>query len=787
MQAPGELSPREEDMTMIDADLEVNSRTEWKAGGVKEARQEAAEELSARAEDADLSCNVEEDFEDGLVATEGLRPQVPSTGCSPVREAFLAEETSMNVPIMSAAMQSGSESGEVEVETADVPDEGVRAFRSGLAPHSAQFQGIIYRGLAMEIFGQTTVARTRECFERLHVRADGLVTEGGMYMHVRELLEQRGGAKLHVELCELLSEVVRRTFAEAHLGYQAGRIGSDEWVHYILMRGTAPSYVALECLKNRMLRTLRKDPPMLSRMLQAFDECDSTRDGRIRPSYWDQTFRAAKVPTPDTIDLDGDGFLDYYEFVAHAVGATKCKVELVLYDLSNGVVKWMPSKLLVGHHFEGIWHTGVRVYDREYWYGGSIFECESHQVPFDTPTKLIELGYTLRTRQELVDFIQKDLALTFSVTGYDILSNNCNNFSNEVVQFLLDGQQQIPEYILLQPQWASNATITHVVRPALNKWLGGFGSSSSSVSHSRIDDVTQEWRNRLAEGDIVLYRRRFIDRARVVRILSLCRPVGQEAYANLITVKATGARAEVGEEALAQLGQPWCWVTSRIDKVRTRHLYPCSKEAHVGAYLLNVGMALDSPDSMVLMRTLPFTPSPCCVRGHPLERDGHHPTAWISHRRPTCHVCSAGIHHGDMVCQRCPGDFYMCNSCIEGGLGLAGGTVFSDLLSVDLAKGLLANSHLLKYKAECYYLKADCDSSNSIDRTEWHALLQRLHAELGLAPATSVQAVDCLEHAKDLDAFTSFFRSTLLTATRIRGLVAFHRPAKQLMETTVRL
>jgi len=721
---------------------------------------------------------------EALVATEGIRPEVPSTGCSPVRESFLAEETSTNVPPTSIASQSGSDNGEIEVEVADVPDEGARAFSSGVAPHSAQFQGIICRGLAMETFGQTTVVRTREVFERLHIYSDGMATEGGMYMHVRELLEQRAGARLHVELCELLSEVVRRLFAEAQLGCQVGRIGSDEWVHYMLMRGTAPSYVSMECLKSRMLFALRRDPALLSRMLKAYDECDSTHDGRIRPSYWDQAFETAKVLKPDTIDMDCDGFLDYYEFAAHAVGATQSKVELALYDLSNGVVKWIPSKLLVGHHFEGIWHTGVRVHNKEYWYGGSIFECESHQVPFDTPTKLIELGYTLRTREELVDFIQKDLAGTFNVTGYDILSNNCNNFSDEVVQFLLDGKQ-IPEYILLQPQWASNATITHVVRPALNKWLGGFGSSSSSVSHSRIDDVTQEWRNRLTEGDIVLYRRRAIDRARVARILSLSRQAGQEAYANLITVKATGARAEMGDDALSELGQPWCWVTSRIDKVRTRYLYPCCKEAHTGASLLNVGMALDSTDSLVLMRTLPFTPLPCCVKGHLLDRDGHHPTAWISHRRPTCDVCSAGIHHGDMVCRRC--DYHMCQSCVEAGLALPGGTLFSDLLSIDLARGLLGNSNLLMYKAQSYFLKADCDGSNSIDRTEWHALLQRLHAELGLAPATSLQANDCIEHAQDLAAFAPFFRATLLTATKLKGLVPFHRPAKHLVETTVRL
>lgn len=44
-------------------------------------------------------------------------------------------------------------------------------------------------------------------------------------------------------------------------------------------------------------------------------------------------------------------------------------VSLYIYDLTNGMASVM-SQMLFGRHIEGIWHTAVVIYGREYFYGG---------------------------------------------------------------------------------------------------------------------------------------------------------------------------------------------------------------------------------------------------------------------------------------------------------------------------------------------------------------------------------------------------------------------------------
>lgn len=45
-------------------------------------------------------------------------------------------------------------------------------------------------------------------------------------------------------------------------------------------------------------------------------------------------------------------------------------VQLYVYDMTNGVAAVM-SQMILGQQIEGIWHTSVVVYGREFFYGGS--------------------------------------------------------------------------------------------------------------------------------------------------------------------------------------------------------------------------------------------------------------------------------------------------------------------------------------------------------------------------------------------------------------------------------
>lgn len=50
------------------------------------------------------------------------------------------------------------------------------------------------------------------------------------------------------------------------------------------------------------------------------------------------------------------------------------KVELYIYDLTQGMAAMM-SGMLLGQHFDGIWHTAVVIHGREYFYGSQGIQC----------------------------------------------------------------------------------------------------------------------------------------------------------------------------------------------------------------------------------------------------------------------------------------------------------------------------------------------------------------------------------------------------------------------------
>merc|ERR1719353_322692 len=68
------------------------------------------------------------------------------------------------------------------------------------------------------------------------------------------------------------------------------------------------------------------------------------------------------------LDISPDGRIDLWDVLALVLGRRKTPVELLLYDISNGVSKKF-SGLLLGKRFEAIYHSAVLVFGSEYWYG----------------------------------------------------------------------------------------------------------------------------------------------------------------------------------------------------------------------------------------------------------------------------------------------------------------------------------------------------------------------------------------------------------------------------------
>ncbi|XP_049800509.1 uncharacterized protein LOC126235755 isoform X2 [Schistocerca nitens] len=156
-------------------------------------------------------------------------------------------------------------------------------------------------------------------------------------------------------------------------------------------------------------------------------------------------------------------------------------VQLYVYDLTRGMAAVM-SHMLLGRHVEGIWHSGVVTYGREYFFGSNgVQSCNPGGTVLGDPDRVIDLGETYIPYPVFLEYILGLGESTFSPISYDIFSHNCNNFSHEVGQFLCG--KGIPKYILDLPEEILSTPLGQSLRPvidSLNQISRGVGINTGS-------------------------------------------------------------------------------------------------------------------------------------------------------------------------------------------------------------------------------------------------------------------------------------------------------------------
>lgn len=93
-------------------------------------------------------------------------------------------------------------------------------------------------------------------------------------------------------------------------------------------------------------------------------------------------------------------------------------------------------------------HTGIVVYGNEYYFGGGIQHDPAGSTPYGKPMRVIDLG-TTHVPKDVFEMYLQEIGPRYTAETYSLLSHNCNNFSNEVAQFLVGAT--IPDYILDLP------------------------------------------------------------------------------------------------------------------------------------------------------------------------------------------------------------------------------------------------------------------------------------------------------------------------------------------------
>ncbi|GAB4841329.1 hypothetical protein Ancab_022055 [Ancistrocladus abbreviatus] len=141
------------------------------------------------------------------------------------------------------------------------------------------------------------------------------------------------------------------------------------------------------------------------------------------------------------------------------------RVTLNVHDLSQGLARQLSTSFL-GKAIEGIWHTGVVVYGNEYYFGGGIQHSPAGTTPYGTPIRVVELGVT-HIPQDVFESYLNEISPRYTAETYSLLTHNCNNFSNEVAQFLVG--TSIPDYILRLPNEVMSSPMGAVILPMIQQ------------------------------------------------------------------------------------------------------------------------------------------------------------------------------------------------------------------------------------------------------------------------------------------------------------------------------
>lgn len=155
------------------------------------------------------------------------------------------------------------------------------------------------------------------------------------------------------------------------------------------------------------------------------------------------------------------------------------KVEVYIYDLSRGMAS-MISPILIGKRIDGVWHTSIVVYGREYFFGSQGVEsCNPGSTALERPLQIVNLGETQIPYTVFIDYLSGLSESRYALGTYDLLRHNCNNFSQELAQFLCGAS--IPKYILDLP----NDVLQSKLSPALQILIQQLEQSARPVTDER--------------------------------------------------------------------------------------------------------------------------------------------------------------------------------------------------------------------------------------------------------------------------------------------------------------
>ncbi len=149
-------------------------------------------------------------------------------------------------------------------------------------------------------------------------------------------------------------------------------------------------------------------------------------------------------------------------------------VHIAIYDLSMGMAKNLSAQFLGPQHaIEIIPHTAIVAFGREYFFGRGIEWCHPQEFRMTRgihPIDIQSLGHTSCTQTEFEGWCRaQGQNGRFGVESYDLLSRNCNNFTEVAAREGLRLGRGVPSWILEVPQRFLSSPMGMMVRPMLEQ------------------------------------------------------------------------------------------------------------------------------------------------------------------------------------------------------------------------------------------------------------------------------------------------------------------------------
>ncbi|KAI1718123.1 PPPDE putative peptidase domain-containing protein [Ditylenchus destructor] len=163
-------------------------------------------------------------------------------------------------------------------------------------------------------------------------------------------------------------------------------------------------------------------------------------------------------------------------------------VTLHVYELTRGLARSM-SMMLLGRQIEGVWHTGIVVYGKEYFYGShGISYVPAGSFSLGAPDELVNLGETHIPEDLFKDYLAELQRDTFAGSKYHLFNHNCNNFSNEAAMFLTGNS--IPARIVNLPNEVLSTPFGQMMLPMIDSMMAQFDQAVQANTENIQNDPT---------------------------------------------------------------------------------------------------------------------------------------------------------------------------------------------------------------------------------------------------------------------------------------------------------